>query len=155
MMERENNWMNEWDRETDGQIFKLYMHDMCFFPKIQRLNQLLQQAIKSTNIMITTCMMRSITWEACLDFHRKRPWTWSALPLCPLPTRWWYSSSMAFSCRAMGAVAASTPRNLQMAAHSSSLELSFASKLKEGKDSPPSCVTKKHLDNVIFFILYS
>ena len=48
----------------------------------------------------------------------------------------------------MGAEAASTPRNLQMAAHSSSLELSFASKLKEGKDSPPSCVKKKKtLDN--------
>lgn len=50
---------------------------------------------------------------------------------------------MAFSCSAIGAEAASTPRNLHIAAHSSSLELSFASKLKDGKDSPPSYVMEE------------
>lgn len=70
--------------------------------------------------------MNYLTCVACLLFHAYRPITWSAFPLCPDSIRWWYSWSIALSCRDRLAEA-STPRRWQIAKHSSCFELSFAS----------------------------
>lgn len=74
------------------------------------------------------------TCDACFDFHWNSSITWSALDDCPALRQAWYSISIAFNCSGRGAVG-STPCSLQMAAHSSSLELSVAWRFSDGKSS--------------------
>ena len=92
---------------------------------------------RSTNHSPAT-FYKSLTCDARLEYQAYSDMTWSAFPLCPLPTSSWYSSSIAFSCSDSGAEG-STPRRWQIASASSSFELSCASLFPQQISSTTVC----------------